>query len=273
MGTAIYDPLGNRVIVFGGRTGSTYLNDLWAFDLDSKSWVELNAQGTPPSPRRGHNAIYDPMARRMISWAGQGDGGGSFFDEVWALDLETLQWLNVSPDMSPPARYGSASVYDPAEHRLVSFAGFSAQRRFDDVQAFDLGSQTWQDLAPEMGPIRRCLHTAALDPARSRMIIFGGQSNVLRHHNDLWVFDFVTNLWTEAPADAPPSGRFFTSSLVDSDGSFIVFGGTTASGSSDETWRYDFGGEQWTSLEIFDPPSRRNGMAGDPDRRRQADHL
>ena len=103
LGTAIYDPVGNRVIVFGGRTGSsTYLNDLWAFDLDSKSWVELSAQGTLPSPRRGHNAIYDPMARRMISWAGQGDGSGSFFDEVWALDLETLQWLNVSPDMSPP---------------------------------------------------------------------------------------------------------------------------------------------------------------------------
>ena len=148
LGTAIYDPLGNRVIVFGGRTGSTYLNDLWAFDLDSNSWVELVAQGTPPTPRRGHNAIYDPMAKRMVSRAGQGNGGASFFNDVWVLDLESHQWQDVSPPASPTPRYGSASVFDPVGNRLVSFAGFTDQGRFDDVQALDLQAQTWQDLSP-----------------------------------------------------------------------------------------------------------------------------
>ena len=94
------------------------------------------------------------------------------------------------------------------------------------------------------------------------MIIFGGQSNVLSHHNDLWIFDFATNSWTQAPANAPPSGRFFTSSFVDSGGSFIVFGGSTSSGSSSDSWLYDFDVEQWNRLEIPDPPSPRNGMAG-----------
>ena len=261
LGSAIYDPLGNRVIVFGGRTGSTYLNDLWAFDLDTLSWVELVAQGTPPTRRRGHNAIYDPMGHRMVSWAGQGSGSGAFFDDVWALDLDSNQWQDVSPVASPPGRYGSTSVFDPVGNRLVSFGGFSDQGRFDDVQAFDLESQTWQNLAPEVGPVKRCLLSSAIDLAARKMIIFGGQSTEQSRRNDLWVFDFATNSWTEAPADAPPSGRFFTTSFVDSGGSFIVFGGSTAAGNSNETWRYDFGGGQWTRLEIPDPPSPRSGMA------------
>ena len=262
LGTAIYDPVGNRVIVFGGRSSSTYLNDLWAFDLTTNSWVEIVAQGTPPTPRRGHNAIYDPMGKRMVSWAGQGDGSGSFFDDIWALDLDSHQWQNISPVASPPGRYGAASIFDPVGNRLVGFGGFSNQGRFEDVQAFDLQAQTWQDLAPEAGPVRRCLLTAAFDPATRRMIIFGGQSSVQSRHNDLWIFDFATNSWTEAPADTPPSGRFFTTSFVDKDGSFVVFGGSTASGSTNETWRYDFGGGQWTRLEISNPPSARSSMAG-----------
>ena len=141
------------------------------------------------------------------------------------------------------------------------FAGFTNQGRFDDVQAFDLLAQTWQDISPEgVGPERRCLHTAAFDPASRRMIIFGGQTS--GHRNDLWAFDLATNSWTQAPADVPPSGRYHTSSFVDSGGSFIVFGGNTPSGNTNETWRYDFGGGQWTRLEISGPPSPRNGMAG-----------
>jgi len=145
---------------------------------------------------------------------------------------------------------------------LVSFGGFGDQGRFEDVQACDLQTQTWQDLVPEGGPVRRCLLTAAFDPAARRMIIFGGQSNVQSRHNDLWVFDFATNSWTEAPADAPPSGHFFTASFVDSGEFFIVFGGSTSSGNSNETWSYDFRGGQWTRLEISNPPSARSGMAG-----------
>ena len=258
LGTAIYDPTGNRIIIFGGQMGG-FLNDLWAFNLDSNSWVELAPQGTPPAPRSGHNAIYDPMGQRMISWAGQGSGGS--FDDVYALDLATLQWQDISPQSSPAPRYGSASVFDPVGGQLVMFAGFTNQGRFDDVQAFDLQAQTWQDLSPPgIGPERRCLHTAAYDPSSRRMIIFGGQTT--GHRNDLWVFDLATNSWTEAPADAPPSGRIFTASFVESGGSFIVFGGRIASDTTNETWRYDFGGGQWSRLEISNPPSARSSMAG-----------
>ena len=110
LGSAIYDPIGQRVIIFGGRGASGFLNDLWSFDLTSRTWVEVNAQGTPPAPRRGHNAIYDPVGHQMVVWAGE---GSQFHNDTWTLDLTMLQWKNVSPADSPTARYGSASVYDP----------------------------------------------------------------------------------------------------------------------------------------------------------------
>ena len=92
------------------------------------------------------------------------------------------------------------------------------------------------------------------------MIVFGGQS--AGPLNDLWVFDFATNAWTRASTDNPPSGRFFTTSFVDSGGSYLVFGGSTSSGNTNETWSHDFGNQQWTRLEIPNPPLRRNSMMG-----------
>lgn len=70
-GVTIYDPVGKRVILFGGQGESGLLNDLWAFDLTSPAWSLLDDSGTAPAPRRGHNAIYDPVGHQMIVWAGQ----------------------------------------------------------------------------------------------------------------------------------------------------------------------------------------------------------
>src|SRR5262249_95342 len=42
-GTAIYDPVALRIVLFGGLGISGFLNDLWAFNLTTKSWTRLDA--------------------------------------------------------------------------------------------------------------------------------------------------------------------------------------------------------------------------------------
>ena len=185
LGTAIYDPIGERIIIFGGRGANGFLNDLWSLDLVTGTWVEMAAGGIAPDPRRGHNAIYDPIGHQMVVWAGQ---GSQFYNDIWTLDLTESQWQDMSPEKSPETRYGSASIYDPVGQQLVQFAGFTSAGRFNDTQGFDLISKSWQDLSPPgLRPIKRCLHTAAFHPAERQMIVFGGQSAALST-----IFGFLT---------------------------------------------------------------------------------
>jgi hypothetical protein len=259
-GSAIYDPVGHRIVVFGGQGPSGLLNDLWSFDLFSLSWSPLEPTGGPPEPRLGHDAVYDPMGHQMVIWAGQ--QGSRFFDDTWTLDLTSLTWRDVSPSRRPQARYGSASVFDPFERRLVQFAGFTdLARRFQDTQAFDLDTNTWEDLTPRRDlPQVRCLLTAAFDAGSRRMFIYGGQRD--GPLDDLWAFDLGSRSWTNLTVEARPAGRFWATSFLDRAGRFIVFGGTTATGDVNETWVYELSTGTWSPIDLEDAPSPRNGMMG-----------
>ncbi len=260
-GVAVYDPIDNRVIIFGGTGQNGLFNDTWAFNLTNFSWTQLNTIGTSPDPRLGHDAIYDPVGQQLVVWAGQ--QGSKFFNDTWTLNLRTLEWRNVSPSSGrPKARYGSASVYDPVERSLVQFAGFTEEgRRFQDTQSFGLASQNWTDITPDGAkPGIRCLLTGALDRTSRRMIIYGGQRN--GPLDDLWSYDLASRAWTELTPATRPTGRFFASSFVNREGRFVVFGGSTANGNSNETHAFNFQTGQWNQLEIAAPPSARNGMMG-----------
>ena len=258
-GGAIYDPVERRVIIFGGTGNSGLLNDLWAFNVRTNSWKKLEPRGTPPSPRAGFDAVYDPVGQQMVVWAGQGAG---FFSDTWTLNLRTLEWREVTPAARPKARYGSASVFDPQTRSLVQFAGFTEEsRRFQDTQAFSLNANNWTDLTPAGAkPQIRCLLTGAYDAAGKRLIIYGGQRN--GPLDDLWAFDFASRTWTELTPATRPTGRFFVSRFIDRSNRFLIFGGSTNNGNSNETWSFNFVSRQWQQLTVSNPPSPRNGMLG-----------
>ena len=84
--TAIYDPVRDRMVVFGGSDGS-YRNDVWALSLaGSPAWSALAPAGSLPPARRGHTAFYDPVRDRMVVFGGS--GGNSNRNDVWALSWD-----------------------------------------------------------------------------------------------------------------------------------------------------------------------------------------
>lgn len=260
-GEAIYDPVGKRIILFGGNSNEGLKNDTWAFDLATRSWTKLNTVGTPPSGRFGFDAVYDPTGHQMVIYSGQGAG---FFNDTWTLNLTTLEWKDVSPaadSARPKKRYGSAGVFDPVTRSLVSFAGFTSEAgRFQDTQSFGLAGKAWTDWTPAGSkPQVRCLLTGAFDKTSRRMIIYGGQrSGAL---DDIWSFDLASRQWTDLTPAVRPPGRFWSTSFVNSEGRFMIFGGGGA-GNFNDTWEFDLNSRQWTQLQITNPPEQRNGMMG-----------
>jgi hypothetical protein len=121
--SAVYDPLRDRVLVFGGD-GGPFLNDVWALDLGGEpAWERLTPAGAPPAPRREHTAVVHAQSDQMIVFGGF--DGTRRVNDVWTLSLSgTPTWeRRFASSFSPAPRNLHSAVYDPSRARMVMFGG------------------------------------------------------------------------------------------------------------------------------------------------------
>ena len=205
--TAVYDPTSNRMIVFGGCTGNgssdcnTDLNDTWVLTYANglggiPQWIHLQPQGTLPSARNLHTAVYDSASNRMIVFGGlTGNGGGTVLSDVWVLTNAnglgaTSQWIQLAPTGSIPARYSHTATYDAVSGSMTVFSGVINGSDTNDVWVLTNangtgGAPAWNQLSPAGGPpLPRDSADAVYDPTTNRMTVFGGPLS------DVW---FLTN--------------------------------------------------------------------------------
>ncbi len=178
---AIYDPVGDRVLYFGGNHDGIFLNDLWELKLSgAPAWSLLTPAGTAPAPRFCHNAVFDPYGNRMLIFGGYSNSRVSFND-VWSLSLDgTLTWTQLTPAGEPPGPRSSASMQlDTNRRRLVLQGGVRIETglKYSDLWELPIsgGSLRWQQRFPGgVAPVPRYSHFGAIDPATDRMLISGG---------------------------------------------------------------------------------------------------
>jgi hypothetical protein len=233
--SAIYDPVNDRMVVFGGFDGANDLGDVWGLALAGNgAWSELSPSGTAPAARADHEAIYDPLQHRMLVFAGQ-DATESNRNDVWALGLVgDPSWSEVLPNGPPPGGLdGPSAIYDPLRHRLVVFGGFADQIGYQSkVWALTLGvNPTWSRLLPAgTAPDARNRHSAIYDPVRDRMLVFGGTEGFSL--NDVWALSLGPSpVWSQLFPSGPPSPRFGHTAVYDPvRDRMIVFGGYSQTG-------------------------------------------
>jgi hypothetical protein len=122
---AIYDPAGDRMIVFGGSTPAPS-NETWALTLGgSPAWAPI-AAGTPPSARTSMVVVPDLRRNRMIVFGGRNDHPNDpCLQDAWSLSLDgTPQWNVLAPEGGlPAARSLAAGVYDALRDRVLVYGG------------------------------------------------------------------------------------------------------------------------------------------------------
>src|SRR5207249_6247657 len=74
--SAVYDPVTNRMVIFGGGQGNGFafsplFNDVWVLTHanglgGTPEWVPRTPHGGPPVPREGHGAFYRQATNEMI---------------------------------------------------------------------------------------------------------------------------------------------------------------------------------------------------------------
>lgn len=229
----VYDPVRDRMITFGGHPD--YLNDTWALNLSgAPSWAQVSPVGPPPPARWGHSLIYDPVGDRVIVFGGIGLSGN--LNDVWALNLATTPtWVQLSPSgTAPNARRGMSSVYDPTVPRMLMFGGISAFGSQNDLWELSLsGATEWSQLAPVSGPPAGRGHAGAiLQPARARIILYGGRVN-MTPVADVWGLSWppptgTTQIWSFTPTGGSVGTPVVILGAHLSGATQVTFGGTPA---------------------------------------------
>ena len=228
---AVRDPVRDRLIVFGGRTGKAYRDDLWALDLAHDVWAPLAAAGPQPPPLETR-AVYDPVRDRIVFFGGRDPDGD--LDGLWQLSLAgSPTWGQLEAAGDPPSpRHAHTIVYDPVGDRIIVFGGQSGSTSLGDVWALTLsGTPAWSRLTPAgESPDPRHGHVAILDPLRQRMVVLGGLNWPTQFMSDAWALDLAgPPAWTALDLGGPlPPPRDFAAAVLDAGHDRIVVqGGNT----------------------------------------------
>lgn len=244
---AIYDPLGDRMIVYGGRNAAGAPSEvMWSLNLLSNTWVQIVPNGGPnPPPRYTHNLHYHQNANGMIMWSGQGIAS-AIYNDVWKFSFATNSWSQLWPDGNasgvPLKRYGTASVFEPVSGMITTFAGFTSSGRFDDTWTFDAVNVLWQDRTSSVHPPKRCLHSAVYANDLGRFIVYGGQDT--GPLDDIWQCTLSNYQWSDITPAIKPPARFWNTMIYYPGGNIVIFGGLGTSARND-MWKYRMSANTW----------------------------
>jgi hypothetical protein len=243
--------------LFGGQAGTTFLDDLWKYNIAAKTWTlvagaaaEQNgaygtlgatAPGNFPGSRWGSNARIDSTGTIVWLFGGEGFDSSSatpgLLNDLWTYNITTNQWtwISGSKTANQTGNYGTlgtASALNVPGGRETSAAWLDAAGNFWLFGGFDLDSKG----AP-----------AAL--------------------NDLW--EFKAGQWTwisganvsnqlgvygsqgVAAATNVPGARWSSAAWTDPAGNLWLFGGqgydSSGNGSLADLW--EFTGGQWVWMK------------------------
>jgi PKD repeat protein len=122
-----YDADDGYILLFGGwnDVAGRVLGDTWEFSAGN--WTNVSASlATSPAPAFGTQMTYDDSSGEVILFGGAPTFGGNGtgvaeLNDSWSF--EGGAWANVTPTLSPPARYGGAMANDSADSSVILFGG------------------------------------------------------------------------------------------------------------------------------------------------------
>ncbi|MEQ8273538.1 MAG: kelch repeat-containing protein [Deltaproteobacteria bacterium] len=200
----------------------------------------------------------------------------TFYDDTYRFDTTTGAWTRLSPATSPPARTFAAAAGHEGRGVLAVFGGsvydptFQVFSVFDDLWVYAPGDNTWTEIvASNAGPDARS--GASMWADGDKLYVFGGITQFFQFRNDLWSYDFGTNLWTlhspDGAAGAPPGRHVASAGQTLKQGKLTLYGGEALDFTTfdfvilEDVWQYDVAAQQWidaTPAPAKDLPLHRN---------------
>ena len=202
--TMIWDGNRGRIVVFGGCTagnGSTCTTDsdeVWEWNGSTRTWSRRCGSGTTcsgPSARNAHGMIYDAIRNVGVMFGGCTSWGAGYCntpsDEVW--DWNGSAWrqrCGAGTACSGPYTLADfAMAYDAGRGTTLVHNGLDGN--IMDLDTWEWSGSSWTKVCGSgthcSGSSARAQHAMAYDPARGRMVMFGGWYN--GNNDETWFWD------------------------------------------------------------------------------------
>ncbi len=237
---------------------------------EPNTWVKRSPlKGGPVSPSLGYETSmgYDPIAKRVIRFAGHNQGGGGEQNaEVWTFDPVTARWALQEPNTSPPGSCcNNQNVFDLAQNRFIRFPAFSGSHGWhwfrenyltnSSLWNYDLASNTWRNLRPLPEPRIAPLRCAAWDSDHQVVVVFGGEGS----QDGTLVYDPYVNTWTRMNTSPQPAFRSGGNMAYDASHKRHILFGYQLSRADAKTWAYDLRKNRWHDMKpATSPPTDQN---------------
>ncbi|KAG1051879.1 hypothetical protein G6F43_005942 [Rhizopus delemar] len=122
------------------------MSSLLLFDIHNNRWHNVTAGGNIPAPRRGHSAVLSLDGRKVIVFGGgTADGQNIQFNDVFILELSTMQWAAPSIEGVPPKprKYHKCKYIKMGDYVFVLFGIGDDNIGFNDVNILSVTGWTW----------------------------------------------------------------------------------------------------------------------------------
>lgn len=180
------------VIHWGGGHADYHGNEVYAFDLQTRSWTRLNdpspdcaplsfvsqgilPDGTPHVPHNFYHALYRPAANEFIhTYRETTNAGGGGYYSMTQFNLSNLTWNCDTGSSGISQHYADGSVYDGNRDVVWAIAGRSGNR----VAKFDFRTGSWTSYAQLPGVYE--LNSPAYCPIKDCILFWSNNSSTAR---------------------------------------------------------------------------------------------
>jgi len=187
---ALDDPVGHRMIVYGGRVlGSANADELWQLDLGSQpAWSKLEVSGQTPGSHARISFLYDSRRHRALLLGGTSD-------DVWSLALtDPPQWMPMPTEGGVFTRSDGAALDVEGDRVLVLDGSHQNQPWELRLSA----TSVWRKI-PVSGPVPSSRTSPiACNSRGDEVVLFGGGAATLSL-SDLWIMSLPRNDASRAP--------------------------------------------------------------------------
>src|SRR5215211_5236612 len=178
----VYDAARGEVLLFGGGDENQNLSpETWSWN--GETWMLVSDSGQPgPAP---FGFVLDPVHEQPLLYGGYAD---QILEDLWVWKEGAWQPSQL-PGPGPRSHFGMA--FDREANALILFGGASRTSTFSSLsdQTWMLTSGAWSELALEDHPSKRGSAAMVYDPARKRIVLYGGFAPDRNDLNDTWEWD------------------------------------------------------------------------------------
>jgi len=201
-----------RMVIFGGVSGNTFLNDTWVLKLNgTPTWEHIFPTGQIPSPRTEASAVYYYPSNTVLLFGGM-LADGSVSNELYSLNLTTNIWTKETiQGAKPAARWNHSAAISPyQDQQMIIFGGRGANGdQFSDAWVFSYMNGRWDKLKFQLPAAAEREGAAAAYTYYGTVTIAGGFwtgpfASALENFNDTALLSYEPSSFGLAAAS--PSG-------------------------------------------------------------------